>query len=376
MHRIAGPHDLAPFLLDSADETRQVVGNLVVAETADERQAAGLVLRVQNIDQVDEVVRLQRRTALEADRVLDAAEIFDMRVICLARAVADPEHVARGRVPVAGGGVDAGESLFVAEQQCLMAGEEIGFAQARIALGGDADRAHEIHGLADTVGELTVTLALRAVLDEAEHPLLHIFEVGIATHRKGAQQVQRRGRLAVSHQLALGIGNTPFFGEIDAVDDVAAIARQRDAILRFDVRGARLGELAGDTTDLHHRQLRAKSQHDGHLQEGAEEVADVVRAVFREAFGAITALQQEAVAFCNIGQMSLQTAGFASKNQRRIACELGFGLCKRCLVRKIRHLLDRFLPPTAGCPILCHITHLLVRPVFAGRPVVVNNARL
>ena len=47
-------------------------------------------------------VRLLRRPALEAERVLDAAAVFDMRVVGLAGAVADPDHVAGGAVPVAG----------------------------------------------------------------------------------------------------------------------------------------------------------------------------------------------------------------------------------------------------------------------------------
>ena len=92
-----------------------------------------------------------------------------------------------------------------------------------------------------------------------------------------------------------GFGNARFLGELDAVDDVAAIARQLDVALLLDVGRARLGELAGDAADLDHRQLGAKGQHDGHLQEGAEEVADIVGAVLGEALGAIAALQQEAL---------------------------------------------------------------------------------
>ena len=58
MHRIAGPDDLTAFLLDGADKARQIVGDLVMAETADQRQTAGFVLRIEYIDQVEQVVRL------------------------------------------------------------------------------------------------------------------------------------------------------------------------------------------------------------------------------------------------------------------------------------------------------------------------------
>ena len=91
--------------------------------------------------------------------------------------------------------------------------------------------AHEVHGLGDAVGQRLVALALRAVGDEAEHPAVHVLEAGIAALREGAQQVERRRRLAVGHLLARRIGNARLLVELDAVDDVAAIARQRHAVL-------------------------------------------------------------------------------------------------------------------------------------------------
>ena len=52
MHRIAGPDDLAALPLDRADEAWQMVGNLVVAEAADQRQPPGFVGRVEDVDQL------------------------------------------------------------------------------------------------------------------------------------------------------------------------------------------------------------------------------------------------------------------------------------------------------------------------------------
>ncbi len=358
MHRIARPDDLAALFLHGTDELRQAVGNLVVAETADQRQTTGLVCRVQRVDQLDQIIRRQRWSALQADRVLDAAEIFHMRMVELTRAVADPDHVARRGIPVTGGRIDAGQRLFVTEQQSLVAGEEIGFAQARIVFCADADCLHEVHGLGNPVSQLAVTIRLRAVLDEAEHPLVNVFKVGVAAHCESAQQVKRRRRLAVRVELSLGVRHTRGLIELDAVDDVAAVGRQRHPIEHFHVGRARLGELTGNTTDLHHRQLRTIGQDDSHLQESAEEVADIIRAMLEEAFGAIAALQQKGVAVCHIGKLLFQAAGFTGKNQRRIGRKRGFRRRKRCRVRIFGNLLDRFLPPTAGCPILCHVLTL------------------
>ncbi len=67
-------------------------------------------------------------------------------------------------------------------------------------------------------------------------------------------------------------------------------------------RRARLGELPGDAADLHHRRGRREGQHHRHLQEDAEEIADVVGAVLGEALGAIAALEQESLAGRDLGQ--------------------------------------------------------------------------
>ena len=219
-----------------------------------------------------------------------------MAVIELAGAVADPDHVARGGVPVAGGGIAAGHRLLVAEQQRLVAGVEIGAAQLRMAFEIEAAGAHEIQRVGDAVGQFLVAARLRRILHETEHPLMHAAEIGVAAGGEGAQQVQRRGRLPVRHQLALRIGHARFRREGDAVDDVAAVARQLDAVDLLHRRRARLGELPGDAADLHHRQRAAIGQHHRHLQEHAEEVADVVGAVLGEALGAVAALQQEGLA--------------------------------------------------------------------------------
>ena len=91
-------------------------------------------------------------------------------------------------------------------------------------------------------------------------------------------------------------------GERVAVNDVAAIARQFDAVAALGRRGARLCELPGDAADLDHRQRRRERQHHRHLQEYAEEVADIVGPVLGKAFGAIAAMQKERFARRHAGK--------------------------------------------------------------------------
>jgi hypothetical protein len=174
-------------------------------EAADEREPPRLVLRVEDVDEADEVVGNQRRAALEADRVLHAAAELDMGVLRLARAVADPDHVAGRRVPVAAGRIDAGHRLLEAEQQRLVRGVEIRGPHLRVRLGINAAGAHEVEGLGDAVRQFLVAVCLRAILDEPKHPAMRILEVGVAALGESAQQVQGRRRLAVGHLNAVRV---------------------------------------------------------------------------------------------------------------------------------------------------------------------------
>ena len=67
----------------------------------------------------------------------------------------------------------------------------------------EPDRAHEAERLGDAVGQFLIARGLRAVLDETQHPAMRVLEIGIAARREGAQQIQRRGRLAIGIELTL-----------------------------------------------------------------------------------------------------------------------------------------------------------------------------
>ena len=152
----------------------------------------------------------------------------------------------------------------------------------------------------------------------------------------------------------LRIRRPRLLGEVDAVDDVAAIARQLLAVLRLGRRGARLGELAGDPAELHHRRTAGIGQHHGHLQEHAEEVADRVGAVLGEALGAVAALEQKGLPLRDAGELGLQLPRLACKNQRRKRGKLLLDLRKLSRIGIDRDLLDRLRTPVIGAPSRCH----------------------
>src|SRR5262249_37448946 len=143
-----------------------------------------------------------RRPALESQRIDDPAAELDMRVIRLPCAVADPQHVRRSTAERAGmGRILAGHCLLVAEQQCLVAGIELGALELRMALEVEAAGLHESERLTDAVGKLLVMMRLRRVLDKTERPLPHIRKIGVAALHEGAQQIERRRRMAISLDL-------------------------------------------------------------------------------------------------------------------------------------------------------------------------------
>src|SRR5690349_17198360 len=120
VHGIATPDDLAALALDRADQGRQVLLDLLGTHARNQRQAAGLVLRVEHVDELEQVGGIEARSAFHADRVLDAAEELDVRAVRLPRAVADPEHVRGAIVPVARRRIDARQRLLVRQQQRLV----------------------------------------------------------------------------------------------------------------------------------------------------------------------------------------------------------------------------------------------------------------
>jgi hypothetical protein len=304
-------------------------------------------------EQLLQMVGAQRRAAFQPDRVQDPAQILDMGVVGLAGAVADPQEVAGRADPglVELRRILARQRLLVAQQQGLVAGEEIGGLHLRMVVRVDAAGAHERDGRLDARGDL---LPLRRRVDKIEHPLVHIAERGVAAAGQSAHEIQRGGGLPVGFHLPNRVRRAGLGGEGGTVDDVAPVAGQGHAVDRLDIGGARLGELSGDAADLHDRRRRLVCQHHRHLQEDAEEVADVVRPVLLEALRAIAALQQEGLAVNDLGQTPLQLPAFAGEDERRERAELTLHIGEFAGVGEVRHLLDRLAAPARGGPALGH----------------------
>ena len=143
------------------------------------------------------------------------------------------------------------------------------------------------------------------------------------------------------------------------VDDVAAEARQVEVADPLEGRGARLGELAGDAPDLDDRHAERIGQHDRHLQDDAQLLADVDRRELLEALGAVAGLQQERVAGGDVAERGLQRAGLAGEHQRGIGGDLLQRPIEVALIGPLGLLLGRERLPRRRSPRLCHAESLI-----------------
>ena len=89
--------------------------------------------------------------------------------------------------------------------------------------------------------------------------------------------------------------------------------------IRLEVGRAGLGELAGDAADLHDGNAHRVGEHDRHLEDDAQLLADVVGGEVLEALGAVAGLEQEGVAGRDLGETGLQRPGLAGEHQRGVA---------------------------------------------------------
>ncbi len=153
------------------------------------------------------------------------------------------------------------------ENEGFVAGVEVHGLQRLIVGEVDAAGLHEREGALDLVRDDLVALALERVGDELLVPRVHTTERGVATRRKGAQQVERRDALVIGGEEPIGVRATRFGVELLGVDDVTAKGGETFPAAFFELISAWLGELAGDASDFDDWHARRVGKGDGHLQD-------------------------------------------------------------------------------------------------------------
>ena len=350
VHRVAGPHDRVALGLDRPHHRREELGDPLRSQTGDECQTAGEAIGVQPLAQRHDLVGTAVRSDLDADGIVDARHEFEMRAVELPGAVADPDHVGRAVVPVAGEGVDAGQALLVGQDQRLVAGEEVDLVQALLGPEVDAAGSHEAQGAVDLRRDALVALALAGRRHELLVPQVHLGQVGEAALGEGPQEVQRRRRLLVGGHQAPRVGPARLDLEGLVVDHVAPEGLQLHVTDPLGVGRARLGELPGDAPDLDHRHTGRVGQGHRHLQDDLELVPDGVRVEVGEGLGAVARLQEEGLAVGHLRQFRRQVARLAGEDQGWHGGQARLRLLERVRVGPLRLLGGRELAPGRGAP--------------------------
>ena len=362
VHGIALPDDGAGVLrvFDGADVCRQEGGDLAGAVTRDERDLAGLAVGVQGAQHGKQVSRRGGRADLHADGVGDAAEVFNVCVVDLACAVADPEEVGRGVVVFllgrggrfgrvgAGRGVveQASQRFFVLEKQTLVRGEELDGRELLVLVG--ANGMHETEHFLNAVNGYLVLGFEGRVANVAETPVERAVEVGDAGADGAADVVERGGRVVVGTHKTVGV-QLALVG-VEAVEDIATERGHLLAVNSLDGGRTRLRVLTSHAADTHDGLVGAPEEDEGHLQKQLDLGLDHILLAIAEELGAIATLQEEGLALSDIAKVFAETDDLVGEDEGREVLELVNRFFKGGLVWVVGALLDGLGSPRVGRP--------------------------
>ncbi len=237
-----------------------------------------------------------------------------------------------------------------------MTGPEVDLLQGLLAAQVDPAGAHEAHGPLDLPGDGVVAPAFAAGGHELLVPGVHLGEVGEAALGEGPEQVQRGGGLVVGGEQAGGIRRAGSQRRHVVIDDVAPETRHLRPAGDLGGRGAGLGELPGDASQLDDRHARAVGENHGHLQDDLELVPDRVGAEVGETLGAVAGMEEKGLARRDVRQCPAQVSCFAGEDERRQRRQRLQGGLQGAGVGPVRLLGSRALPPAGRSPF--HVTRV------------------
>ncbi len=277
-----------------------------------QRDPARGPLRIEDLEQLNEPRRREIRGDLDRDRILDAAEVLDVPAVRIEGAGADPREVRRKVPPARAMRHLAGLRLLEGQHQSFATGEEVG---SGVVLGGLRGARQPLCDEAFVALEHRGRLRRRRAV--VEPPPLRMRGIAEAAVEQSPDEVEGHRGAGVAPQQQHRIGRAVGGGEALAVDEIASIARQRDAVDRLGGRGARLRVLAGDAADEHRFAPARFREHEAHAKQDLEFRGDERRAAVGEPLGAVASLQQKTPALRRLGQLLPQPFDLEARDDRR-----------------------------------------------------------
>mmetsp|Transcript_128601 Transcript_128601/g.333428 ORF Transcript_128601/g.333428 Transcript_128601/m.333428 type:complete len:309 (-) Transcript_128601:84-1010(-) len=307
--------------------TGQQLLHLAGAVAGDDHDPALFLVGVQNLQELLKFVVLHGGSNLDADRVGDAAEVFQVGPVDLASAIPDPDEVGAQVVVLVAH--FARERLLQVELHGLVRSEEL---LRLLALGLCPDRPRVLRDFCKVLGGLQpVDLDAQAVRR-------------VGGRGVGAEEVEGRCRMEVTLQEALGIP-LAVLGVV-AVDVVALEGHDLPVTLHDLGRLApRLAVLPGDPGDADGGPVCHVLDDGAHLEDQLELRLEAVRLAIHEALSAVAPLHDEALATASLGEELLQAVSFGGLHERRQLAELVEDLRSQGLILPLCHLQSRLALP-------------------------------
>ncbi len=148
----------------------------------------------------------------------------------------------------------------------------------------------------------------------------------------------------------LGIGRSGCGGEGRPVDCIAPVARQGDCPNGLGRRGAGLSELASDSREMDHIAGPRGPEHRAHPQKQIISNAHLVRIEFREALGAVAALEDDGFAIGCFSKRRSQVDDVGNFDERFGPGEALLDALKRGSIGIVGDLLSRARTPARRRP--------------------------
>ena len=178
---------------------------------------------------------------------------------------------------------------------------------------------HEGEAVGEGLGHaLVLGFACRVevcVVEEGEVPVFGVVEVCESAVEEGADEVEGHGGVLVSFDHEVRVWCSGFWIEWCAVDEISEVAWEGAGlavvVCGFGWGGAWFGVLTCEASDSGNGGAESMDEDEGHLEEDFEFGGDVFGSALVECFGAVSALEDEALSELGLGDLGFEFVDLA-----------------------------------------------------------------
>mmetsp|Transcript_33312 Transcript_33312/g.94789 ORF Transcript_33312/g.94789 Transcript_33312/m.94789 type:complete len:356 (-) Transcript_33312:298-1365(-) len=315
MDRVRNPQDRLAFALDSTDQSRKVLSELLGTHANNDRQTSGDVLGVHGLNDLNEFLGGAFVGNLDSQRIANTASKFQVSAVQLPSAFSDPQHVSRTIIPASSSRVHTGQSLFVGQQQTFVGGVKVSFGESGRG-SVDTDGLHEAKRFVDLGGKLSVPATLFGLFDKVQVPGMKSRNIGVSSSGESTKDVKCLRTLMVGFDHVERVVAAGLWCKVFPVDIVSAVTGQSDSITNFIGFTTGFGELTCHAANLNDGHRGSKGQDQGHLQDDTEGITNVIDIELVECFGTVSTHEHKSLTTARPRKLFVKRSDLTSKHQR------------------------------------------------------------